>query len=107
MILHHIEDHQIFNTDNAKSLDDLTALLMGKIVSLICNPLVSASNYLLALLSFFTTIGSSRQFFLGLRQVFLFFAKKAGIINFFASAESSEVDQIGIQSCRFHTIRQW
>src|SRR5437588_67736 len=70
MILQHVENLKILNTNDSKSIDDLLALLMSKITAFIGNPFVNASDYFTAMLSFFTSLCRGAQFPLCLCQFF-------------------------------------
>src|SRR5712691_8679931 len=52
MMVHHLVDRQIFYGNDIESVDDATALLMGKVRAPIADPLMHTSDDLAAFLSF-------------------------------------------------------
>src|SRR5439155_12591098 len=79
MVLNHPFDIQILNRNDAVLFDDLTALLMSKIMPLIGYALMYARYYLTPVLSLFTATRRGTQLLLSLYQFFFFLAKEARV----------------------------
>src|SRR5438093_1049767 len=70
MVSHHIQDHQIFQTDNAILFDQYCAFLMRKVSPFISNALVYAGNCFLTGFSFLSSFSCLAQFLLLFGQCF-------------------------------------
>ena len=72
MILEHPSNVQIFKYDDCKSIDEFSALLMGKISALVGYALMNVRHYLAPLLSLWTALCGRAQFLLSLCKSLFF-----------------------------------
>ena len=90
MIVRHMIDTQIFNGNHVVAIDDLSAFLMGEIVSSEGDPFVHACHGLAVLASLRGAFGKLAMLALYLCQRLFFFAEKARIGYLFSIAEGSK-----------------
>ena len=100
MVLDHSSDVQIFNADHAKPIDDLTRLLVCKVMAVVGNTLVNASDNLSGFASWQTALWQRGEFALRLGKRFLFYSKESGIGYLVACRQSGKAGQSDIDSNR-------
>ncbi len=87
MVMNQMVHLQIFDTDHSEPLDDLPTLLMGKRLALELHALVDPCQHLAVRASLWSPFLKCGVFALHLGQSFLFVAKEARVLDFFASGE--------------------
>lgn len=90
MIVHHPVDLQVFDTDHAKGVDDLAAVLMGEVLPTPCNALMDTSHNLAMLAPLRRALGKFAVFALHFGQRLFFSAKETGVFDLLCIRESCE-----------------
>jgi len=98
MIMDHAIDVEILNTDHAKGIDNLSALLVGEILSTPRDTFINTSNRLAVLTAFRRTFGEFGVFALDFCQGFLFHTKETRIFDFLSIREGGKGLQAYIDS---------
>jgi len=96
MVMGHAVDMQVFNTDDAKAINDLATFLMGEIVTSECYPFMDTSNNLAMLATERSPLGEFGMLALHTCQGLLFFPEEARISYLFSIGKSSERLQANI-----------
>ena len=90
MILEHPAYIQVLKDDDCKSVDQLSALFVGKISAPVCYALMNMRHYLAPLLSLSTALCGCAQFLLSLCKSLLISAKESRVSNMLAGRECGE-----------------
>jgi hypothetical protein len=90
MIVYHTINGQVLDADHAKMIDNLTAILMGEVLTPELDTLMNAGYYLTVLPAFWGPFGKLRMLALDLSQCFLFLAKEPRILDLFSSREGGK-----------------
>src|SRR2546425_1375323 len=90
MIVNHPVHVQVFHADHPETVYDLPGLLMGEVLPPELDAFMHTRDNLTVLPTLRGTLSKLRMLALDFSKGFLFLAEKAGIINFFFVAESSE-----------------
>lgn len=106
MMMHHPINHQVFYTNNPKTINYLPTVLMGEIITSKLDTFMHTSNGFPVLPSFSGPLRKFGVFALYFCEGFFFCAKKVGILYFFSSGESSKRLQPDINSNSLGTIWQ-
>jgi hypothetical protein len=105
-LVHHSIDIQILNTDDAKSIDNLSRLLVNKIATLEIDSFMKARHHFASLRSLKRSNLLFRQFALGFCHSLFFLAKKALVFNAFIIRQMSKRFESDIKSDRFRRFKQ-
>src|SRR2546427_3207738 len=89
MAMGHPVDLQVFHADDPKAINDLSTLLMGKVISTEMDTLMHTSYGFAVRTPLGCTLGKLGVLALDFRQGFLFLAEKARVDDLFFIAESS------------------
>jgi hypothetical protein len=106
MILEHPSDVQVFKCDEGKSIDQLSALLMGKISALVGYALVYVRYYLAPLPSLWTALYGCAQFLLSMSQSLFIRAKEFRISNRFTCRQRGKVSDSHVYANCASGLRQ-
>ena len=90
MSVQHPIDVQVFHTNDAKAINYLTRLLMGKVVSFELDPLMNTCDDCAMLATFRGALRKLGVFALCFCQCFLFLAKETRVLNLFCIREGSK-----------------
>ena len=107
VVMHHLIDREVFHRDDVKPVDDLAALLMGKIMAPIGNPFVHAAHDLAALPPLRRALRRCRELALRALQVVFVGAQKFWTGRAFSRREGGETQQPHINPHGFSSRRQW
>jgi hypothetical protein len=89
-MVNHPVDVKVFHADHPKPINDLAALLMGKVVTSELDPLMHSCQDLAVLAPFRSAFRKLRMLPVHFGQGFLFLAEKAGVRYFFSIAEGGK-----------------
>lgn len=98
MIVSHPIDHQILNTDDTEMVNDLAAILMGKVAASELDTLVDTCHGLAMLAPFWRALFQFGMFALDFGKGFLFLAEKARILDFLTIREGRKGFQSDINT---------
>ena len=90
VVVNHAVDLQVFHTDHAETINDLTACLMGEVVTSEGDPLMHTGHRFAMLASLSCALCQLTVLALYTGQSFLFFAKEARVSDLFPGGERSE-----------------
>jgi len=106
MILEHPAYVEIFKYDECKSIDQLAALLMGKVAALIRDAFVYVRDCLTPFAALWTAFLGGAQFLLSLCQPLFFGAKESRICNGFPVRQHGKFFQAHVYARRLGDDRQ-
>ncbi len=106
MIVNHAIDFQVFHTDDSEAINDLATVLVREVVPFERDALMDTGHHFALVVPLTCALLRFGEFTLRLRQRLLFFAKEAGILNFFSSRERGEGLEPDIYADLFGTLRQ-
>src|SRR6266566_3866017 len=87
MIVYHAVDSEVFHADDSVDIDDLTAFLMGEVVSSEFDTLMHASNCLTMLATLWRAFGKLTMLTLDFGKGLFFFTKEARVSDLFTCGE--------------------
>ena len=87
MIVYHAVDSEVFHADDPVDIDDLTAFLMGEVVSSEFDTLMHASNCLTMLATLWRAFGKLTMLTLDFGKGLFFFTKEARVSDLFTCGE--------------------
>lgn len=87
----HIVDLQVFYNNSIKRVNELSGLLMGKVMALVSNPLMNSGHNFSGFSAFRRALNLFGEFTLRFRQSLFFPAQKSGVFNHFCAGKCCKV----------------